>query len=70
MLLLPLVVNKNEYNALSNGKKCILAVLICPSYGCKIAFCSLYGRHIAANALPPPKTTDKSKKISRKAVGH
>lgn len=30
----------------------------------------LYGRHIAANVLPPPKTTDKSKKISKKPVGH
>ncbi|XP_041371456.1 ras suppressor protein 1-like [Gigantopelta aegis] len=25
----------------------------------------LYGRHIAAGAIPPPKATDKSKKISR-----
>ena len=26
---------------------------------------SLYGRHITANAPLPPKTNDKSKKISR-----
>jgi Leucine-rich repeat (LRR) protein len=29
----------------------------------------LYSRHIAAGAPPPPKTTDKSKKISRKQKG-
>jgi len=35
-----------------------------------LLWCSLYGRHIAANAAPPPKTNDKSKKMSRKPAVH